>query len=221
MAERTAAFAILASVGSSVALLGLSMSHYPGGTFCDRSRPGHAFWGNFLCDLAWETSLGGGANRVGARLAEIAMVVLALGIGLFFFTAPVLFRSRVRAARLVRGLGVGSVAVMIAVAVFPSERVGDFHGLLVFAAGAPALTASILVIAALLRTEPRPRVCAAIGSAAVVAALVDLAMYGWHFLHRSECAPLLPAVQKLALGLLLAWMTLVAGRTLRLATRSA
>ncbi len=215
MPGRTAALVVLADVAVTVVLLGLSMSRYPGGTWCHRESVGHAFWGNFLCDLVWGTSLGGRPNPTGSRLGELAMVVLALGIGLFFLVLPVLFPRKPRAGRLVRVLGVTSVAFLIAVALMPSERFGDLHGLVVFLAAFPALVASIAAVVALAVSEQRPRVSAFLGAAVILAAVVDLAMYAYHFAHRSDCAPLLPAIQKVALAFLLAWMTVSAARVLR------
>jgi hypothetical protein len=224
MGQRAVAIAVVVGVVLGTLLLGLAMALYPGGTWCDRAVHGHAFWGNFLCDLAWDVSLGGDSNPVGSVVAKGAMICLALAVALFFLLVPALFEReapRRRTARAVRALGSVAVVGMIGVAVLPSSEVGDLHGALVFASAAPALLAALVTVFALFRGEPRPRVAAVLGSLALAASMLDLAMYGWHFAHRADCAPLLPAVQKLALGFLLGWMLVVSTKILALSRSAA
>jgi hypothetical protein len=222
MRQRAVALAVVASLSASVALLAMAMRLYPGGTWCDEATPGHAFWGNFLCDLAWDTSIGGAPNPLGSRIGKAAMTSLALATALFFVLVPALFGGRARwprAALVVPGLGTLSVVGMIAVAVLPSSEVGDLHAVLVFLSAGPAFVAAFVAVVALARDEPRPRVAAATGAFAIFVSVLDLALYAWHLASRADCAPLVPVVQKVALGLLLAWMATVAGKVLVLTAR--
>lgn len=216
MLERTGAFAILASVAVSAALLGAAMRLYPGGTWCDPAAEGHAFWANFLCDLEWKVALNGRPNPVGSTVAGAGMASLALGVGVFFQVVPALFGPGGASRRAVRLLGGASTVGTAAVVLMPSERFGDLHGVVVIVTAAPGLAGAVLAVAALARGEPRPRVCAALGGASVCAAVVDLGLYARHFVDRTDCAPLVPALQKVAVLLLLGWLTAVSARVLRL-----
>jgi hypothetical membrane protein len=54
---------------------------YPGGTFQDHSTRGYSFFENFLSDLGMTIAHNGEANRLGALLFMVALLVLVVGLG--------------------------------------------------------------------------------------------------------------------------------------------
>jgi len=206
------ASAIVASVVGFIALEVPAMLLYPGGTWWDAGTRGHRFWQNFLCDLEWRVGLDGRPNPVGSRLAQAAMLVLASGLAPFWVAVARLFHEKAGMASAVRILGTLAVAGTIAVTLMPSDRFGAIHGAAVLIAGGPGLTAALLAVVGLLIAGPRPRVEGWIGAATLAFALVNFVLYAAHYLAGVEGTPLVPAVQKIALTLLLAWMVAVGAR---------
>jgi hypothetical protein len=183
------------------------MALYPGGTWWDPAARGHRFWQNFLCDLEWQVALNGTPNPVGAALAQAAMLVLVAGFVPFWWEAPAWRRA-------VRGLGAAGVSGMVAVALMPSERFGALHGVAVVLAAAPSFAATSLAAAGEWRAGERAhhRVAAGIGAALLAVAALDLVLYV-HTMRTGGPGPVaVPALQKIALALLLVWMVLVALR---------
>ena len=201
--------AILGSVAGFLALELPAMALYPGGTWFDATTRGYRFWENFLCDLEWRVALNGQANQ-GAPLAQAAMLVLVLGLAPFWIVVPRLLRERARLGAAVRVLGLVAAAGTVAVALMPSDRFGRLHGAAVILSGLPGLTAAGLAVVGLLFARPRPRAEGWIGASMLVFALINFVLYASHFLFGVEGTPLVPAAQKLALGLLLTWMVSVA-----------
>jgi hypothetical protein len=209
-----AAWGIAAAVLLFVALELPAMALYPGGTWWDPHTQGARFWQNFLCDLEWRVALDGVPNPVGSRLAQAAMVVLVLGLLPLWWTVPRVAGEPRLLGGMVRVLGAVSVAGTLAVAFMPSDRFGSLHGTVVVAAALPGLTAAVLAVALLLRGEPAPRVAGALGAAMLAASVADFVLYARHLLAGGGPGPLvLPAAQKVALLLLLAWMLAVAARS--------
>jgi hypothetical protein len=215
---RWARRAVIASVAAFALLMSSAMALYPGGTWCDEGTIGHRFWKNYLCDLTWETALGGGDNHRGAVAARAAMVALAVGLGVTWRVA-----SRAgevsRASRVVSACGPIAVVGMIAVTVVSSETMGRLHGAVVLSAAGPGLLATGLSVHLLARDEPRPRVMTGLGLAMVTVAALDLALYTWHLARPAGCDPWTPLVQKVALAVVLQWMLFVASRAGHLAKR--
>lgn len=210
---RARSAAILAAVAGFAALELPAMLLYPGGTWFDTGARGHRFWQNFLCDLEWRVSLNGQPNPVGSRLAQAAVLVLALGLLPFWIAVADLLGERARLAATVRVLGLLAAAGTVAVTLMPSDRFGALHGAAVLTSGVPGLTAAALAAVGLLFAGPRPRVEGWIGTSMLVFALVNFVLYASHYLGGVEGTPLVPAMQKVALGFLLAWMVAVAIRT--------
>ncbi len=211
--------AIFCSVIGFVALEVVAMSLYPGGTWWDSKAEGHRFWQNFLCDLEWRVALNGTPNPLGSRVALVAMLVLALGLGPFWLASAAAIGAAAGAgARLplaVRFLGVSSAMGTVAVILMPSDRFGAVHGAAVIVAGVPGLAAAALAVFGLARSEPRPRMAAWIGGAMLAFGFVDFVLYVSHLVAHTEGTPLVAAVQKVALGLLLAWMLVIGLRRSR------
>ncbi len=215
---RWARRAVIASVATFALLMSSAMALYPGGTWCDERTIGHRFWKNYLCDLTWETTLGGGDNHRGAIAARAAMVALAIGLGLTWRLA-----ARAGAggptSRVVSACAPIAVAGMIAVTILSSETMGRLHGAVVLAAAGPGLVATGLSVRLLARAEARPRVMTALGVAMMVVGALDLALYTWHLARPAGCDPWTPLVQKVALAMVLQWMLFVASRAGHLAKR--
>jgi hypothetical protein len=213
-ATRLACGAVTLAVGLFVALEVPAMLVYPGGTWWDRTTRGARFWENFLCDLEWSVALNGQPNPVGSRLAQAAMLVIVLAFVPFWWILPRLFERppMPRLGRGIRALGTTSVAGMVAVALMPSERFGALHGVAVVVAGVPGLSAAVLAVAGLLRSEARPLVAAPLGAAMLGFALVDFGLYVRTLWVGGPGPLVLPVAQKCALLLLLAWMLAVAAR---------
>lgn len=195
-------------------LLAASMALYPGGTWCDPGARGHVFFENFVCDLAWRTTLGGAPNPTGATLAQGGMGALSLSATLLFVVAPALYRERPRLGRVTRGAGYAAGLGLFAVTLMPSSVFGDLHAVVVFAAAMPALVALVATLAGLFACE-RPRVAAWVGLATALAIVVDLALFARHAALRDGCSRAVPALQKVALVLLVAWIAVVGVRVRR------
>src|SRR5262245_58674768 len=54
---------------------------YPGGTYQDHSTRGYSFFENFLSDLGMTVAHNGEANRLGATLFVVALLLLVFGLG--------------------------------------------------------------------------------------------------------------------------------------------
>jgi len=209
---RAAAAAILGCIAGFVALELPAMRLYPGGTWWDRTTQGARFWQNFLCDLEGQTALNGAPNPLGASLAKAAMLLLVVSLVPFWLVVTTLFAELPRLGRAVRRLGLLSVAATLAVPWMPSDRFGAFHGVAVVVAGVPGLTAAAMAVAGLATREPAPRVAAVLGGSMLVFAIADFVLYVWTVVSHGPGTIVLPAVQKVALGLLLGWMVTVAMR---------
>lgn len=200
-----AAVAIAGSVAGFVVLEVAAMRLYPGGTWWNTSAAGHRFWQNYLCDLTQPVAVDGVANPVGSVLARAAMLVLVAGLLPFWAAVPRLF-ARPRLARPVRALGFVSMAAVVWVVLLPGDRFGRLHGALVVLAGAPGLSAALLAVAGLRAGQPRARFAGRVGAAMLSCATIDFAAYVGHLAAGGLGTPLLPALQKIALCLLIVWM---------------
>jgi hypothetical protein len=212
MRSRAPSLLILGCVVGFVALELIAMRLYPGGTFWDRTTRGARFWQNFVCDLESPVALNGEPNDLGARCAQVAMLLMVIGFAPFWWVLPRLFARLRHLGNAVRALGLASLAGIVGVTLMPSSRFGAWHGVMVIVAGVPGLSATGLAVAGLARAESRPRIAAAIGAAMLACALVDFALYTRTMVYGGPGPVLLPIAQKLALLLLLAWMLLAAWR---------
>lgn len=197
-----------------VALMAASMSLYHGGTWIDPSAPGHDFWLNFFCDLLHDHALDGAPNTTGARLATAAMLALIAGMLPFWLSTASLVAARPALAWTVRVAGVTSVLGLVAVPLTPSDRFGALHGVAVLVAAVPGLIANACSTIGLLANRDgarSTRVLGLIALATFVCAAIDAAFYAKHMASGGAVTPpALPALQKLAAMLLVAWMLGVA-----------
>lgn len=216
--NRAAACAIALSVGGFVALESAAMWLYPGGTWWNVSAAGHSFWQNYLCDLTQPVAIDHVPNPLGSLLGRTAMLVLVAGLLPFWAAVPLLF-VRPGLARLVRTLGFVSMMGVVGVVLLPSSRFGQLHGIVVVLAGVPGLTAAVLTVAGLLQALPHFRLAAWLGVAMLLFALIDFTAYTAHLLAGGLGTPILPALQKVALLFLVAWMLSVSFALTRVQAR--
>ena len=99
---------------------------------------------------------------------------------------------------------------MAAVTLMPSDRFGAMHGMAVMVAATTGLAATVLAAVGQLRAGDR--VAGWLGVSVLAFAGVDFALYVRTFGSGGPGPLALPAVQKVALLLLLAWMGVVAAR---------
>ena len=185
---------------------------YPGGTWCDRASPGFDLASNFLCDLLHRRALNGALNP-GAPLAQAAMVSLSLALVPFWLGIAHLSRARSKLASAVRALGVLSALGTLLVSFNPSDRWPSLHQLSVLTTAAAALAAA-LGGAAGLASSPRGRRLAAIALVTLALAAVDAGLYLQQVIAPTECAVVLPVLQKFAGISALVWMLAIATRLL-------
>jgi hypothetical protein len=201
--------AVFATTGGFLALIALAMRAYPGGTAWNPTTSGHDFWLNYLCDLERSTALDGRSNTAGASFARTAMVLIGMGSFPFWHLLTDHFRMRPALARAVWALGAVSSAGLIAVGLLPADAFPDLHPLLMLGAGGPGIMATALGTVGLV-TPGRRFDLATLGAAAVVVSTADLALYASE-LNDPSPGPMAAAVlERIALGLALAWRTLVA-----------
>jgi hypothetical protein len=112
-------------------------------------------------------------------------------------------------------MGCISVAGIVGVVAMPSERFGALHGVAVIAASVPGFIAALVSIVCLALDEPRPRVAATLGATMLTTSIADFVMYVRVWAMTGPGPLALPAMQKVALALLLAWMISVALRMMK------
>jgi hypothetical protein len=213
--SRFAAWMVLACELAFVALYVVALRNYPGGTWFDRNEAG-SFWKNFLCDLEWEAGLNGLPNP-GSRAMKLGMIALSVAFAPLWYILPRLFGrgDGGTLGRAVQTTGIISALGTLAVPLTPSDRFGAWHSLAVVVAGISGLFAAILAVVGLFRYERAPKPAARIGAAMLLTAAFDLALYVRLVVTKGDVPLVLPVVQKVALFLTLAFMTVVSIAVLR------
>lgn len=194
-----------AGLAATAVLMGLAAWLYPGGTWADPSRLGHAFWGNFWCDLLRGQALNGRPNRLASELATLAMV--SFSVTLVAHWAVVAQRlAPAPTGRWVVGLGwLGSLGVTL-VALTPSDRFPALHALAVLGAGPSLMGALVLGSLGVWRGEATLRWAAALAFGAVALALLNLVQYARQVYGGAPYAVWLPGIQKAATLCFVAWV---------------
>ncbi len=204
---RLARLGILVSVAIFVVLVGVSMASYPGGTWMDRQAGGHDLIKNFLCDLLGLHGLNGAPNPVGSIATLVAMVVLALGLGLTFWLVPTFFPARPTLGRLIRGCGSISALGLLAVPLTPPVNAYRLHAAAVVVSGLPGIAAAALSVVGLARLR---RGLALGGTLLVVLASLDGALYAHQLVVGGMPTVFLPAIERIASVVLLGWLVAIA-----------
>lgn len=208
--------ALLGTVVVFVALFAGAAHAYAGGTHFDHTAIGHDFWRNNLCDVARTVAINGLPNACACWLARLAMIALALGLGVMFFALPRLFPARRRLGLVVRVLGVATVPCAIAVVLLPTDRFSHLHGLSIVLAGTLGLGTVVLALAGLFSDPRAPRHVVSLGVLALSAAAVDFALYVIEFASQGPAQVAVPVLERVSTILLLAWMLAVARAVQRL-----
>lgn len=211
-----AARLVLASLGAFVTTMAVAMARYPGGTWFDRTRSGHAFWHNFFSDLLHGQSLSGVENPA-APWATVGMLTLVPALGGFWWLLGATQAQHApRLARACRALGLLGVTGLVAVSLLPTDRFPALHGLAVVCAAGPSLAAAILgTLAQRAATDRTQRTLALAGGLTLVCAITNFALYLHHQYLGAELTPLVPTLQKLSALSAIAWLGASAWLSLR------
>lgn len=193
----------------------VAMWAYPGGTWLNPGASGHDFWANFLCDLLHERALNGERNYLGSRAMLASMLVLVFVIGVHWWVLPLLFDDRPRLGWAVRMLGVISSLASAGVPLLPSDRFGALHSVVVVTAAVPGLAACVFGVAGVALGESGFRPLTWVGVSMGIAAGAATALYVRTQWFAAPLTVAVPATQKLALILVLAWLVIVALRVRR------
>lgn len=218
--ERAESNALIGTAAGFLVLFVGAASAYPGGTHFDHAALGHDFWRNTLCDVARTVALDGAPNEGACALARIAMVTLALGLGVLFVSLPRFFPSRTRLGATVRLLGLAAVPCAIAVVLLPTDRFSHLHGVAIVLAGSLGLAAVILALRGLFSDARAPGIVVALGVVSLCVAAVDFALYVAEFLSHGPAQVAVPVLERVATILVLTWMIAVAHALRRLHVQS-
>jgi hypothetical protein len=201
---------VLAMMVVGLALLGLAMHRYPGGTEIDRHCAGHSFWLNFLCDLTGEQALNGEPNG-GHTFARGAMMAFSFGLGAFWLILPTEFSGHRAVGAVVRVGGAVSVLGFLSVPIAP----GPWHAVAVFMAAIPGVVAAAVGLYATVRFVKNKALL--VGAVASLAAtVVDSILYAARVMDDYRtCPPALPIFQRLTLIFVLFWAATTALRAIR------
>jgi hypothetical protein len=202
---------VLASIAVFIAGTAVSMAAYPGGTWWAPMRKGHAFCGNFLCDLLHDPALNNEANRAGALWAKVSMLAFIVGIGVFWSMARCWLTSQ-RAARVVSKLGIYGTLPLATVPLTPSNRYPVLHTSAVLLGGLPGLLAFLLFSAALFRQSRVPFSLRFITAFLCLLVVACLCLYAQGALGNTPSPRSLPALERGAVILLLAWLLIMLHR---------
>lgn len=208
---RAIGLTLLAAIALFALLVQLAIVRYPGGTWFDPTAPGHDLFRNFLCDLTQPIALNGRPNS-GAGFAKAAMIVLDAGLLCHWLAIPELCPPT-SLARPLRIAAIVSFLGIVAVPLTPSLRLGVIHALAVLAGTLPGIAAGILATYMLARSSHRWLF--RLGATVLVVAAIDAGLYFFHTVAGGAPPLLLPVLQRIALLILLAWMTTVAVTLLR------
>lgn len=209
MAARTVwllSWAVELSVVAFVGLVGTAMTLYPGGTFWDRTRTGHAFWENFLCDLVQTKALGGGENVHGANLASLGMLCLVGGMLSFVGLVPTLLGDARRMTRQVKAIAVIACGIAACVPLLPTDRFGALHAAAVFGAGIPLWLSLVALVANLLQKPDLPSALQWVSMALCAAVGLSLMLYAAEVCFAAPAMRIVPVVSRLSTLSLLAWL---------------
>jgi hypothetical protein len=221
---RTLAWSVTASVTLFAALMGIGIVAYPGGTMMDPRARGFDIARNFMCELVNPVAVNGEPNPVGSVAATLGMVVLILGVGVFWALVPALFPERRALGRSVRVLGGIGFASLLLIPVTTWLHLSVLHPIAIFGALVPSVLAALVATWGLAVGQGTRRL-AVLGGVLLVTAVVDGILYGL-YTYGSDGAQaglpppvMLPALQRVATVLLLLWLLAVARVVLRAAPR--
>jgi len=192
-------------------MLAAAISVYPGGNAIHPQAKGHSFWLNFLCDLTNDVASNGLPNTRSQGWARTGMTALAVALEAFWLLLPTTFPTRIVTGRVIRWSGTICVSALLLVPVVE----GPAHKFIVFASVIPGTVAGALGLASLFATPGR-RGQGTLAATAFVVSIGDAVLYAQSYrVHPRVIVPELPALQRVALLLMWAWMVTVAVGVLR------
>jgi hypothetical protein len=192
-------------VAAFAGAMAVAASLYPGGTWCDPQAPGYDVWRSFFCDVLHVRGLNGLPNP-GASFARAALLLIAAAFVPFWFALPVALKLGARRAAAVRAFGVASATASLIVALAPSDRFPGLHQAAVLSAASTGVAAALLALSGVNAATGSGRALPALAWAALITAALDAGLYAAQLSHPAPCALALPALQKLAATLIVAWM---------------
>lgn len=202
---RAAGAAIAGLVAAFAVTMAMAASLYPGGTWCDPQAPGYDLWRSFFCDVLHVRGLNGLPNP-GASFARAALVLIAVAFVPFWFALPFALELGARRAGAVRAFGAASAAASLIVALTPSDRFPELHQAAVLSAATAGIAAALLALRSVKAASGSARALPSLAWAALITAALDAGLYAAQLSNPAPCALALPALQKLAAGLIVAWM---------------
>jgi hypothetical protein len=203
--------ATIALATAGVLCVVAAMAVYPGGTWMNRATVGHSFWGNFLCDLQQPIALNGSPNPIGSRLAQVgALALFASCAAMWPLTTVVIENPRL--AGTARLVGIGASVLAFLVPLLPSERWPALHSIAIAAAGAPGLAALGLATVGIGRSRHVSVGLRVLSLALVGVGVTTGALWSVVELETIAVPPALPAMQRVAGMLLVAWILAIAVR---------
>jgi hypothetical protein len=208
--ERLAAAVIVVAVAGFVALAVPAMRAYPGGTVWDPTTRGNDFWLNYLSDLQRTVAINGQPNPTGARYAQGAMLLLAVGLGPVWWLLARLFPERVGLGHAVRACGVVTMLAAVAAGFLPSDRYADGHTLAILGGGAAGVVAAGLATVGLAGRGPTERFATALGATTVAISVADFLLYVSRLTGAVVEIPPIAVLERISLLLMLAWMCAIA-----------
>ncbi len=159
-----------------------AMAIYPGGSVANPQGSGYSFFNNFFSDLGQTRTLSGAPNLACMALFATALIVVALGLGLFFVALARLYsrRTAVCWARVAAFFGIVTGVCFLGVAATPWNLYLAAHNEFVHWAFRSFLGAAVASIAAILSETGFPRRFASVfgGFALILLAYVLLLALG-------------------------------------------
>lgn len=137
-----------------------AMVRYPGGTFREHSTRGYSFSKNFLSDLGMTVAHNGEANRLGAILFVVSLLVLVVGLGGSLAGFVRLHSATAEGRRFARLAGLVGLIVCVCfagVALTPENRFLGLHIFFTKAAWRLFVIVPLLLFVASLRSHDVPR----------------------------------------------------------------
>jgi hypothetical protein len=209
--------AIVSIVGTLVfmALVGLAMSLYPGGTWYDRRAVGHSFTHNFLCDLMQTRAVNGVENPLGSVVTQVAMVIILIALAAFFVQVARLGSPEARVTKITRRAGVFACVLGCSVPLVQADLFFAAHLVVVVAAFIPALVATVAAFVICLKSPQVPLWIRGLALLTIGAATLDFLLYvlgygmAWGLVPsvgRQLLNLSLPVIQRIATLALLAWV---------------
>jgi len=201
--NRIAPRATLVGLSATAVLMAAAGAFYPGGTWAEQARVGHAFWENFWCDLLRERALNGHPNPVASELALLGMV--AFGATTLLHWLVLARRLAASWARWVLATGILSSLAVVLLALTPSDRFSALHAAAVVGAG-PAFFAAAIAGALGQWRDPERRRVASWALVGVGLTVVNVVQYARQVYGGADYAVWLPAIQKGATLCFVAWI---------------